>query len=302
MSRRTRMLLAAGIGVIALVGLLLPAVTSSAQVPPPMTSGTSNGSAIVPAVGIATSAAQTKAPPMTPAQIAQADATAVAQCAKPLSQRVGAWQCSPGVQTQAQRKDDLESARQKGALTASSTAVAASTGYCNGWGCWSYLASYRSYFSGGGYYGYGSTSLGSFHMEFEVTMSGAASVSKPFYDYTSRGTKSTTLSGNRLYISATYPQGNQVNGGAAFRTSPCGARGSYQSCVWPYGGYGSYENTTTWATIAHQANWTDPSSSYPGRWYFYAKSIKLLRNSSGGYTFQGTTLPQSPAFGGWSAS
>jgi hypothetical protein len=267
-------LLAVVIAGIALTGALLPATASA---------GTSS--------------------PMTPAQAAQAEATATAQCAKPLATRVGPWACAPDVvKTDAQRKAAVLDGITSGALTADATAVAASTGYCTYLGCWTNFTSSNTNFVGGGYYGYGTTTLGSSHLVFEVNIAGYGTTSKPFNVYTTRGTKNTSLSGERLYLSATYPGGKGVNGGLSYRTSPCGARAAYVSCQWAAtAGFGTYENTAQKITISREASWTDPSSAYPGRWYFYAKSI-IMNISGGQYVTSGVNLPATPALGGWKTS
>jgi hypothetical protein len=75
---------------------------------------------------------------------------------------------------------------------------------------------------------------------------------------------------------------------------------AHQRISWNPNGYKSYENTTAWASIVHEWTWHDPSSAYPGRWYFYAKSIKLKRQDSGAYFFEGeSSLPKTPAGSGW---
>jgi len=178
--------------------------------------------------------------------------------------------------------------------------VAASSGYCTYQGCWTHVSTVKSEFLGSGYYGYGKTVLGSVHLGFTVSMSGWGSSSKPLYAYTTRGTKSTVLTGERWYLSASYPGGKGTNAGATWRTNPCGARVAYQSCQWPNTlGYQSYEPANAKITIFQEATWSDLSSAYPGKWYFYAKSIVML-NSSTGYHVSGVTLPATPALGGYS--
>lgn len=238
---------------------------------------------------VAPSAAQAGSPAVTDSAQAAAQAS---QCAHPLAQRVGAWVCgditpakASAIQTQA--RADLSKAA-PGALT---------SGTCNASGCWNTYNSYSSDFSGSGWYGYGSTSLGNINWYFDATYTGFAELSKPVWFRSTRGVSSLVFTGDRLYISASYPGGNPVNGGASYRTYPYGSSSANVTAYWN-GGYGSYENTVQWTTIVHEVSWRDPSSSYPGQWYFYAKSVKALRNS-GGYTFQGLSLPASPTGSGW---
>jgi hypothetical protein len=71
-----------------------------------------------------------------------------------------------------------------------------------------------------------------------------------------------------------------------------------QQCKWT-SGYKSYNNTTSWASIVHEYSWQDPSSAYPGTWYLYVKSTKLLHSGSN-YLFQkSNSVPVSPASSGW---
>lgn len=73
---------------------------------------------------------------------------------------------------------------------------------------------------------------------------------------------------------------------------------------WLPSGYKSYENTTAYASIVHSFVWKDTSSNYPGRWYFYIKSNKLTRQSSGSYYFlaDDSAAPSTPASSGYSNS
>lgn len=183
-------------------------------------------------------------------------------------------------------------------VVSDSDVAATATGYCTSEGCWDQIDAGHSTYSGKGYYGYGSTQLGTTQLYFKVTMSGATHKSYPFWFSTSRGRKSTVLSGERLYLSASYPGGNSMNPREYFQKS-FGASSAGVSTQWPSPGPSTYENTATWITVAHEATWTDPSSSYPGSWFMWAKSIKMKKQSNGSYYVQSdSSLPSDPAGAG----
>jgi hypothetical protein len=232
-----------------------------------------------------------------------ASAVQVDQCVQPLSERVGGWACAEPA-TEVQRKAGLQQLAKAGAITQKEATTAA--GWCRPNGCWTPFSQTQAAFTGGGPYGYGKTPLGTAHLNFTVNTSGHQTLSKPFSAYTTRGTKSTTLKAERLYLSARFPGGNSVSGGATRRTSPCGARNGSQSCLW--GGsfssaYASFEPTAAHISVVHEVSWTDSSSAFPGRWHFYAKSATMDRTGVG-YRFLrgGQSLAGLPVHGGWSPS
>lgn len=173
--------------------------------------------------------------------------------------------------------------------------------YCPHQGaCWTQYSVTDSDFAGTGIYGYGSTGLGTAELYFEVKMNGAQTISKPVYFSSTRGIKSLTMEGERLYLSSAHPDGRPVSPSTYSPYGPINNIGAGVKTYWRPNGYKSYENTTAWATVVHEATWTDPSSQYPGRWYYFAKCIKLKRQSSGAYYFQGSSaLPASPDRGAW---
>lgn len=132
-------------------------------------------------------------------------------------------------------------------------------------------------------------------------MSGAQSVSKPVYFKSTHGTKTIFMEAERLYTSAAYPQGNAVKPRTYSVFGQINNAAAKIPVYWTPNGYKSYEPTTQWMAISHQVTWTDPSSAYKGRWYFWAKSLKAKRQSNGAYTFQGArVLPSQPERGSWS--
>ena len=217
-------------------------------------------------------------------------AAEVDQCARPLAARVGNWFCFGTV---AQAKAARDRARRALGL------APAAAGYCRVEGCWDRYNARAADFAGSGTYGSGRTHLGNISMYFEVKMSGAKSTSKPVWFESTRGVRDFVMEGDRLYLSSAHPEGKPVSPSQYSHYGPVSAA-AHQKVFWKPNGYKSYENTTAWASIVHEWTWHDPSSAYPGRWYVYAKSIKLRRQSSGAYYFElDKSLPKTPAGSGW---
>ncbi|MGC4744676.1 hypothetical protein ACLQ28_03270 [Micromonospora sp. DT201] len=206
--------------------------------------------------------------------------TGADQCSSPVNARKGAWICP-----------DTSKAR-------------SNAGTCSALGCWYYVANYWAEFSGDGIYGYNGTTLGYTEFFIEVQFSGGSSTSKPFQFESTRGTKQVRASGERLYFSSAHPEGYPVSGGATYKTwsgGPYGAGALVNG--FGSGGYTAYEGTVPHAGVAHQFDWTDPSSSYPGRWYTFIKSPKFHRNSAGAYNLDNPPQLGSAWYGsGWSPS
>lgn len=131
---------------------------------------------------------------------------------------------------------------------------------------------------------------------FKVTISGYATKSTYVWFRSTRGVRALVFTGDRLYLSAKYPGGAPVNGGGAYRTYPYGNVSANTTASW-LNGYGSYENTVQYASIVHQYSWKDTSSQYPGLWYVYAKSLRMVKGN--GYTFPDLTRPATPRGSGW---
>jgi hypothetical protein len=208
------------------------------------------------------------------------------ECGKETSQRKGAWLClnpSSGVKV---RKD-----------------AGAQAGTCSLLGCYEYLDNYYVGFTGDGSYGYSGTLLGIVYLYVEDKFAGGRSTSNRFQFESTRGVRTIVATGNRLYFSDAWPQGQEVSGGALRRQwGPYGPYGP-GSLITAFGtpGYIVTETTVAWAGIAHEFSWTDPSTAYPGRWYVWWKSPKFQRNSSGQYiTANPPILPLEPYGSGWS--
>jgi|GEM_PF-1982258 len=181
-------------------------------------------------------------------------------CALPIGSRGGAWVCA----------DEAAAQRRAAAMSPRS-------GVCSAIGCWYYQANYWAIFEGQGTYGYGGTRLGDVTFLIEVKFSGSRSTSRPFRFESSRGTRTVDATGERIYFSAAHPEGNPVSGGASYRE--WGDHGPYAAgaLVNCFGtsGYTYVEGTVAWAGVAHQIQWTDPSSAYPGTWWVWVKSPKF---------------------------
>lgn len=188
------------------------------------------------------------------------------QCSVTTKSRKGAWACP-----------------KEGTVRPQST-----TGTCSAIGCWEFVSTYHAEFSGDGVYGYGGTILGNVSFWVEDKFSGGASTSYPFQFESTRGTKTVAASGERLYFSTAHPEGNLE---CCFQSWNGGPYGSYTliNCF-GFTGYKATQTTDAWAGIAHQWQWTDPSTAYPGTWWIWVKSPKWQRQASGQYTI--TNPPQ----------
>ena len=223
-----------------------------------------------------------------PTETQPASATPVDQCTKPLGQRVGGWTC--GVTVVPAGKSTPQAAE------------AAAVGFCALDGCWNRISVVTSDFVGQGFYGYGKAQLGTSHMRFTVTTAGFRTTSKPLSAYTTRRTRNSVLSAERLYLSSAFPGGKGINGGASRRTSPCGPRVGSQNCTWAGvggTGYSSTENTAQHISIVHELSWTD--HEFPGRWHMFAKSLTMDRTRLG-YRVIRSVTPSVRARGQWTPS
>ncbi len=204
-----------------------------------------------------------------------ARAADVDPCSLPLAERTGNWTC----------------------FAPSPTSLAAPESFCRIEGCWAQHGQASSSFAGSGTYGYGSEQLGTVRLDFEVRFNGARSTSWPVTFQSSRVVSNLIIAGDRLYTSATYPAGKPVEpsqvGHYERAVVPAG-----QTVQWKPNGYKSYDTNTSWVSIVHEWSWQDPE--HPGTWYFWAKSVKALRQDSGGYWFTGADdLPDDPAHAGY---
>ena len=220
-------------------------------------------------------------------------------CALPLGQRTGNWYC-PDVTTPAQAASVARAAQQRlgrGAVSNSDVVSVASATSCSVSGCWTIIDNYRTAFSGGGPYGYGSTPLGTITTYFKVTATGTKLTVYPTYFKSTRGMRDPEISEESMYTSAAYPQGHIQTTRQHNTFTWYGIQGANIEASWPSPGPSWYQVVQS-PTVLHYLFWNDPSSAYPGTWYVYAKSYKFSRSTSGQYYVQ-ASLPNDPSGGGW---
>ncbi|MEV0734283.1 hypothetical protein [Polymorphospora sp. NPDC050346] len=204
-----------------------------------------------------------------------------AQCALPVGERQGPWLCGNP-----------------------ETPPQVNAGVCSTLGCWYYNANYWAEFSGDGLYGYGGTHLGAVEFFFQVRFAGSTSTSRPFQLESTRGTRNVRATGERIYFSSARPEGWPVSDGATYRTWTGGTYSAYTLInAFGSGGYSLSAASVAHAGVAHQWDWMDPSSAYPGRWWFFIKSPKFARNSAGAYILANPPEMGAAWYGsGWSPS
>jgi hypothetical protein len=214
-------------------------------------------------------------------EMAEFAAAGQEQCGKEISQRQGAWVClTPPDKDRKPRHTPV-----------GVDAGSVQAGICAALGCYYYYDSTYVYFDGAGSYGWWGTPLGTVYLYVEdVFVNGGNSTSKRFQFESTRGIKSLAASGERLYFSAAQPHGVPVSGNTFRSWGPSGPypADALVSAFGSAGGYKAFENTVSWAGIAHQFQWTDPVSTFDGTWWVWWKSPKFQRQSNGNYT---TTNP-----------
>jgi hypothetical protein len=234
------------------------------------------------------------------ARVGTLGAAAAVQCDLALAERAGSWTCPTTTRSSAQKavrhaQQDLGSS---GVSDADVSAVAAAAAYCTVAGCWDQIDSAHSTFTGTGSYGYGRTKLGDVELYYKITTSGSRITTYPFWFSSSRGTKNIILSAEYLYLSTQYPGGNSQNP-RQYDQKSFASKAAGISSQWPSTGFVK-NDTVAWVTLAGEATWSDPSSSYPGSWYTWAKSIKMQRQASGSYYVQAdNALPSNPNGAGY---
>lgn len=211
-------------------------------------------------------------------------ASGIDQCSKPLDQRTGSWFCP---RAKASPGDPVP-------LDGWCQSIPDPTGcfYVN-----SDLIS--SYSDVTGFYGFNDTQIGSADLSFNMRLNGAQSVSQPIFS-SSAYAKSIVFEGERLYISAAYPEGKGVNGGDSYAFYNAGSHDADGVSSWQPNGYKYYENTVAHGAVVHEVSWQD--GNYPGTWYVYLKSpiFDMTRSSYRLTTAQ--NVPDDPAGSGWHAT
>jgi hypothetical protein len=194
------------------------------------------------------------------------NAVGIAQCSKSVTERSGDWFCptSASGPSKAAKPDVLAE-------------------FCDQEICYYELNTQSDEEEVNGTYGDGTTTLGTIRSIMTDAFNGGSSTTNPFWLISSRTISSWGCSGERMYFSASYPNGKGVNGGASYQTDSGGSAGgsAQEQCWGNTGGYKQYEDSVTWGGIAHQWQWTDPE--YYGTWWFYAISPKFQRQGSGAY-------------------
>ena len=183
--------------------------------------------------------------------------------------------------------------------------AAVTAAVCRNGACWDHKGHGYAYFTGKDNYGYTDIRgnyklLGRFTLYTRVVATGRKVRAYPFYITTTRGRNSTLLRGEHLYTSASRPGGNRMSP-MHYYQRPYGPKNSYVKTAWPSPGK-TYTDTTRLVTVVGAAEWTDPSSAYPGTWKTWAKSIKLEAQpqaSDAYYVNQCNALPANPSGTGW---
>lgn len=229
------------------------------------------------------------------------------QCTKPVRERVANWFCvtdlegkARGPETAAERRAEPGAGTResdKDSQTGDFTTAAVSE-YCLTAGCWYRNSSVSASFNfRRGYFGYGSTTLGEVDAYADITMTGAASRSKPVY-FGSTRTVSLTMEGSRLKVTGSNPYGSEISG----TWSPYGpvnvSAGS--TVYWNPNGFYAYSKDGTHQSVYHSFTWS--TAGYPGVWRMYFKSQKIIStDNTNWYVSSPSNLPSSPGSGAYYA-
>ena len=199
-------------------------------------------------------------------------AAADAQCNEPAGQRTGGWFC-PG--------EVVGRGKQIG-----------STEFCINLGCYWRFDDFHSVFKSHKWsWGYGKTTLGQMDFYINIQQQGAEAVAKPVRYENSGATDDVTFEGE-LLNAAPGAAGTPVEGTYAHHDAghvPAGG-----SAQWQPNGYKNYNNTMWDHSTVGQVTWK--KSGYPGRWFFYVKSISSHADKLGsGATYRLRPAHQLPA-------
>lgn len=228
-----------------------------------------------------------------------------AQCAKTLGQRVGPWTCT---ESQSGTPANTETAAQA-AIGAATTATAGSVGFCRispiSKSCWEPVpATAKTHGTGTtvnltGTYGYGKQVLGNIGFHATTVFNGAKQITKNMWFRSSRGTRNVELATDFLRLTGPHPEG-QVIRRAGWSEVFTGFHQAGIAVSEPWNRHEVYNSESDYISIMHYAGWEDSSSTYPGHWYAYIKSIRMKKNSNGQYLNEGLSLPDHPSSAGWS--
>lgn len=213
---------------------------------------------------------------------ASVDTTGSDQCAKPVSQRTGAWIC-PG--------------------SAPAATVSPNEGWCDIDGCYTLYNKYDIDFnSKTGYWGYGSWTAGTCQYFLEWKLDGRYAITaKPVRLTTSIPVTNVHFTGD-LFNPPPGSDGTEIPG----KFYPASAGNSSGVIQWPFPdqGYTAWDQQNYNRTSVVEVTWSLPD--YPGYWFLYAKS-PISSNGNGNNTppfnnfyFRGVNqLPAHPFVGGY---
>ena len=195
-----------------------------------------------------------------------------AQCNEPTGQRTGGWFCPDEV---------VEREKRIG-----------STEFCINLGCyWRYDDFHSDFKSHKWAWGYGKTTLGQMDFYINIQQQGAEAVAKPVRYENSGATDDVTFEGE-LLNAAPGAAGTPVAGTYAHHDAGHVAAGG--SAHWQPNGYKNYNNTMWDHSTVGEVTWK--KSGYPGRWFFYVKSISSHADKLGtGATYRLRHAHQLPA-------
>lgn len=256
-------------GIAAVLAATVVATAGTTAAASPTNSSTDNGSAA-------------KAAPYQDYLGAAQNASAADQCAKPVSQRTGAWLCVG---------------------TKATLASPQSTGFCNFAGCYTeYDNRHIDFNSNTDYWGYGGHNIGTVQFFLEWSLDGGYAITaKPVRLTTSTPVTNVHFIGD-LFNPPPGATGTEVPG--KYYASSAGNSSGVISWPFPDQGYTAWDQQNFNHTCVIEATWSLPD--YPGYWYVYAKSP--IASSGNGrntppfnnYWFSGISkLPADPFAGGY---
>lgn len=262
-----------------------------------------NLAAVAAAIGLAAGASVLATGAGTP-PVPQPNPPGVDLCTLPVADRVGGWFCPAPVEEQrAGLAENLGIGLTGGGPKKTMVAGDGVTGYCLTTGCWYKSSNIEASISVRGWYGYGSTSLGTANLWTTDKINVYEVITKP----QSKVTSPRSTYNNKWVTQRYWATGSSTNPGGpvdppVYRQSgwfsACGGCGADFAPVYLSDKSSGYEYTM------HSIRWSDPI--YPGTWYINAKSVRMALSTNGtGYYFMGDwdtpSLIATPLASGWYA-
>lgn len=193
------------------------------------------------------------------------------QCSLPIGDRTGAWVC-------------LSEPTTSGATGAAPQVTTG--GNCNSHGaCWYVTDRYHAHNNMSGWFGWGSTQLGSVNYSQYHSLNGSQMITKPHFD-TSTSVKNLEAEGDLLHGSH-YDEGSRVAGQTDWTSkSKLAADGYWRP--WGTTGYKSYSKSYLNHANVVEVSWE--KGDYAGYWWMYQKSV-IAEDPDGNnwYDFQSPT-------------